>query len=170
MISQDIVVALKLLEYGQWPGFAELSTGLRMSLSQVSRSIVRLAEARILSPEKSVHRWHLSRFIINGVPYAFPVRLGEVTRGIPTAWACPGLKETKLASLLADDLVPVWPDIHGRISGRAIQPLHRGVAHAVENDPQLYAMLALIDVLRVGRVRERQMAEEEIETRLGHAH
>ena len=169
MISQDVVVVLKLLESPQWPGFARLSDALGMSLSQVHRSIARLSESRLfLESEQTVQRANLARFIVHGLPFAFPARLGEITRGVPTAWACPELKDTSLSSLVSDDLLPVWPDSDGKIKGRAIEPLHAGVPIAVRTDKELYALLALIDVLRVGRAREREFAEAELQTRIAH--
>ena len=86
MISQDVVVALQLLESAQWPGFARLSQALGMSLSQVHRSIARLTESRLfIASEQTVQRANLARFIIHGLPFAFPARLGEVTREIGRA-------------------------------------------------------------------------------------
>jgi len=167
MISQDVVVALKLLESAQWPGFARLSEALGMSLSQVHRSIARLSESRLfVESEQTVQRANLAKFVVHGLPFAFPARLGEITRGVPTAWACPGLKNTSLSSLVTDDLVPVWPDSGGKIKGRAIEPLHAGVPIAIRTNKELYALLALVDVLRVGRAREREFAEAELQRRL----
>lgn len=167
MIAQDVVVALKLLQSPQWPGFARLSEALGMSLSQVHRSVVRLGESRLfIESEKTVMRTNLAQFVIHGLPFAFPARLGEVTRGVPTAWACPELKETSLSTLLVEELIPVWPDVEGTVKGRAIEPLHGGVPKVVQTDKELYALLALIDVLRVGRARERGFAEEELQKRI----
>lgn len=169
MVAQDIVVALKLLESPQWPGFTPLSQALGMSLSQVHRSIARLSESRLfVESEQVLQRANLAKFIVNGLPFTFPARLGEITRGVPTAWACPELKDTSLSSLVSDDLVPVWPDSDGKIKGRAIEPLHAGVPMAVRTDKKLYALLALIDVLRVGRAREREYAEAELQKRIAH--
>lgn len=169
MIAPDVVVALKLLQCPQWPGFARLSEALGMSLSQVHRSVARLGDSRLfIESEKTVVRANLARFVIHGLPFAFPARLGEVTRGVPTAWACPELRETSLSTLLAEELVPVWPDPEGTVKGRAIEPLHGGVPKAVQADKELYALLALIEVLRVGRARERGFAEEELEKRITH--
>lgn len=170
MISQDVVVALKLLQSPQWPGFARLSEALGMSLSQVHRSIARLSESRLfVESEQALQRANLAKFIIHGLPFAFPARLGEIIRGVPTAWACPELKGTSLSSLVFDDLVPVWPHSDGKIKGRGIEPLHPGVPIAVRTDKELYALLALIDVLRVGRAREREFAEAELQRKIVHA-
>lgn len=46
------------------------------------------------------------------------------------------------------------------------EPLHKTVPEAAAKDPVLYELLALIDGLRDGRARERQIAERELGTRL----
>jgi hypothetical protein len=169
MVSQDVVVAVKLLQSTQWPGFARLSEALGMSLSQVHRSVARLGESRLfVESEQTVQRANLARFVVHGLPFAFPARLGEIVRGVPTAWACPELKDSKLSTLTSDDLVPVWPDMDGTVKGRAVEPLHSGVPKAARSDKELYALLALIDVLRVGRARERGFAEAELHKRIAH--
>ena len=43
--------------------------------------------------------------------------------------------------------------------------LHKS-APAAAKDPALYELLALIDAVRDGRVRERKLAEKELSTRL----
>jgi hypothetical protein len=62
--------------------------------------------------------------------------------------------------------VYVWPDPQGVVRGQAIAPLYRSVPQAAKNDPELYALLSLIDALRVGRVREQRLAVSELENRL----
>jgi hypothetical protein len=54
----------------------------------------------------------------------------------------------------------IWPDASGREMGFAVQPLYPGIVNAVKADDKLYLML--IDALRVGRVRERNMAIGEL--------
>jgi hypothetical protein len=54
----------------------------------------------------------------------------------------------------------------GAVRGQAIAPLYRSVPQAASNDPELYALLSLIDALRVGRVREQRLAASELEKRL----
>lgn len=167
MQSQDVVVALKLALVRSWPGVARLSESVGMSLSQVHRSLQRLSESRLyLESEKAIQRFHLVQFLVNGLPYVFPARLREVVRGIPTAWASPALQATPLGAITPDALPPVWPDPEGVVKGPAVKPLHAAVPRVVQTDSDLYALLALVDALRVGRVRERQMAEAEIQKRL----
>jgi hypothetical protein len=50
--------------------------------------------------------------------------------------------------------------------GQEISPLYRSVPEAAKKDSRLYELLTLIDGLRVGRVREKLFAKQEIESRL----
>lgn len=105
----------------------------------------------------------VEEFLVHGVKYAFPVQRGETTRGTPTAYAAPPLNDQ-----IADngDLPPVWPDPDGEVRGVTLEPLHKAAPKAARKDPALHELLALIDALRDGRVRERQLAEKELITRL----
>ncbi len=49
-----------------------------------------------------------------------------------------------------------------------IEPLYKTVAAAAQADAALYESLALVDVLRLGRARDRQLAEQELKDRLHH--
>jgi hypothetical protein len=105
----------------------------------------------------------VEEFLIHGVKYAFPAQRGEATRGMPTAYAAP-----PLSGQIADngDLPPVWPDAEGDARGVTLEPLHKAAPKASKRDPVLHELLALIDALRDGRVRERQLAEKELSARL----
>ena len=105
----------------------------------------------------------VEEFLIHGVKYAFPVQRGETTRGLPTAYAA-----APLSSQIVDngELAPVWPDPEGEVRGTTLEPLHKIVPVAARKDPALYQLLALIDALRDGRVRERQRAERELSAQL----
>ncbi len=161
---QDVVVALLLtLEQGA-KTYAELGQILGMSASEVHAAVRRLREARLIDPEtREVRMEALRNFLVHGVPYAFPARQKEITRGMPTAWAAPALAE-KIRS--SDQLPPVWPDPDGKVQGSAVEPLYPSVPGAARRHPLLYELLALVDALRLGRARERGMAEKEIAVRL----
>jgi DNA-binding Lrp family transcriptional regulator len=163
---QDIVVALKLCLSGVDRSFAVLASELGMSASEVHGACSRLVEARLLDPEsRRVRRKALQEFLRSGVPYAFPAQLGELTRGIPTAWAAPAM----VGKVSVDDaVIPVWPDPDATRQGAAVEPLYRSVPVAAKNDSALYDLLALVDALRIGRARERKFAEQELERLLSH--
>lgn len=163
---QDILVALKICLSGLERTFAVLAQELGMSASEVHASCSRLIEARLLDPDtRTIRRAALLEFLRFGVPYAFPAQLGGVTRGIPTAWACPVMAGKTVGN---EDMVPVWPDPDGTHRGAAVDPLYRSVPAAARNDPALYDLLALVDALRIGRARERKLAEDELKLRLSH--
>lgn len=162
--SQDIVVALKLTLGGDLLSYAELGHELGMSASEAHAAVRRLNEARLVEPEsKIVRREALMKFLVHGVPYAFPARTKEVTRGMPTAWAVPALANKFQDS---GQLPPVWPAPDGIVQGVAVKPLYPSVPDAAQRDPALYEMLSLVDAIRIGRARERQLAEKELSNHL----
>jgi hypothetical protein len=85
-----------------------------------------------------------------------------MTRGVPTAYAALPLSDLIHADR---DPIPVWPDAEGETRGVALEPLYPTAPAAARADPQLYQCLALIDALRSGRARERNLAKEHL-TRL----
>ena len=161
---QDIVVALKVALGSRDSSYAQLGQDLGMSASEVHAAVRRLIEARLLDPEtKQVRLEPFQNFLVHGVPYAFPAAPKTVTRGMPTAWAAPAMSGKISAG---DQLPPVWPDPEGKVQGAAVKPLYPSVPGAARRDPELYDLLALVDALRIGRARERALAEKELGKRL----
>jgi len=157
---QDVVVALKLCVL-KIPGtYAALGKSLGISASEAHAAVRRLTEAGLAdSDSKSINRAKLRNFIIHGVPYAFPAKTQEITRGMPTAWAAPVMVNRISQS---DQSIPVWPDPDGKIKGVAVKPLYASVVMAATTDTALYDLLALVDAIRIGRARDRNIAEEEL--------
>jgi hypothetical protein len=60
----------------------------------------------------------------------------------------------------------VWPDPKGEVRGQTIEPFHHGQIKAAKEHKALYELLALCDALRVGKTREKKMAEEELKKRI----
>ena len=161
---QDIVVGLRLAMGGTGLSYADLGGKLGMSASEVHAAVRRLKDARLLDPDtRRVRLEAFHNFLVHGVPYSFPVGPKQLTRGMPTAWAAPALSD-KIKS--SDQVPPVWPDPDGLVQGSAIKPLYASVPAAARRDPELYSLLALVDALRIGRARERALAEKEIGERL----
>ncbi len=131
---------------------------LGMSGSEVHASVGRLKAARHAVMEEDrpvVVKAALQEFVLHGARYAFPATLGTATRGMPTGYAA-----APLSAMLTqpDDLPPVWPDAQGSRRGVAFYPLYPTVPLAARNDPKLYETLVLLDALRGGTARERQIA------------
>ncbi|MFT5658715.1 MAG: hypothetical protein ACI9KN_001996 [Gammaproteobacteria bacterium] len=133
-----------------------------ISKSQVNLSLQRslLSGLARLDRKAQVPRSNvkvLKEFIVYGLPYVFPVKMGAVTRGIVTSLAAPVL-QSGLHS--AGDFPPVWSDASGNTKGQAVEPLFKSVSYAVKQEPELYALLALVDAIRIGQSRERNLAIE----------
>jgi len=82
---------------------------------------------------------------------------------MPTAHAA-----SPLNSLIVGDepLPPVWPDPHGNLNGVTVSPLYKSVPYAARRDEKLYQLLAAVDGLRIGRVRERAVATSFLQSRV----
>jgi hypothetical protein len=165
LLPQDVLVLIKLVSYGgKRPPMAQMATDLRLSPSQVHSSLKRLERSRLIAPLTSKPYLRAAEeFLLHGVKYAFPAVRGEVTRGTPTAYAAAPLRQHIADST---DPPPVWPDAEGEVRGQTLEPLHRAAPAAARTDPMLYELLALVDALRDGRARERQLAERELTARL----
>jgi hypothetical protein len=165
LLSQDVVVLVKLASYGGGrPPIAQVAGDLALSPSQVHASLKRLERSRLIDAQTGRPLLKAAEeFLIHGVKYAFPVQRGEATRGMPTAYAAPPLSDQIVQN---GELPPVWPDANGEVRGITLEPLHKAVPKAARTDPVLHELLALLDALRDGRVRERQLAEKELSARL----
>lgn len=56
----------------------------------------------------------------------------------------------------------VWPDIDGEEMGLKVEPFYPKQIEAVKLDLEYYKLLALIDVIRIGKVREIKYAIDEL--------
>jgi hypothetical protein len=164
---QDLLVVLKLwVGRGRVWNYQVLAHELGMSVAEAHNAVQRARKAGFLPAGELSgvpNLIALKEFLIHGAKYAFPAETGQVTRGVPTAYAAAPLKDQMQAS---DDLPPVWPHKDGAERGIAIEPLYKSAPEAALWDPALYELLALLDALRIGRARERQMAVKFIEERL----
>ena len=165
--SQDIVVLLKLALMGEKrPPYLTIAQELHMYPSEVYTSIKRARESQLVQgPELNdrLNRSALLEFLVHGVRYSFPPKRGAITRGLPTAYAAPPLKD-KIDS--GEDVPPVWPYSQGQTRGYSFSPLHKNAPQAALEDSRLYELLALVDAIRDGRARERSAAIQELERRI----
>lgn len=163
MRPQDIVLLLKiLLEEGKPWTQLSLARVLFMSQSEISASLVRSQYARLLHDNgRKVVRQSFMDLLQYGVPFMFPQQPGKVVRGVPTAHSTAPLKD-----LVESTEHYVWPYAKGTVRGHGIQPLFNTVMQAVELDAQLYEVLALVDAVRVGKVREKNLALDILRKRI----
>ena len=145
---------------------AQLAEEFGVSLSTVHSALKRGVAARLLSrssgPLRAVPS-ALKEFAISGLKYAFPAAVGRSTRGVPTAIGAPILARHFEAT---DAPVPVWPHPEGKVFGFGLVPLHPSVPKVALKDAALYEVLALVDAIRVGAAREREIAVNELQAKL----
>jgi len=151
----DIAVALELALRPGEP-FTPLAKAVGLSLSEAHAAVGRLTRASLLrQDERRVAPSALLDFLVTGAPHAFPAMLGPETRGVLTAAAAP-----PLASEFPNAERHVWPSAAGTARGPSLTPLYPKAVHLAGAQPDLYALVTLVDALRVGRARERTRAAE----------
>jgi hypothetical protein len=163
MRPHDIVILIKIAAMGNsaWL-MKDLSFELGISASEVSESLNRSAIAGLLFPDKKrLMKLALLDFLEFGLRYVYPQKPGALVRGIPTAHSAPPLN-----NVIVSQEPFVWPYGEGNIRGQAIEPLHPKVPEACLKDTGFYQLMALCDSLRVGKVREKNMAIEELKRRI----
>src|SRR5437016_8939165 len=155
---QDCMILIKLLanpgvEWSQ----RELAKNLNISLAETNAAIKRLGDSGLLRKDKSDKLFPninaAEEFLVSGIKFFFPAKLGEYTRGMPTAVAAP-IFHDKIA--LGNDPIPVWPDAIGEKRGVALTPIHPSIPKSLRENPDqsFYELLVLIDAIRSGRPRE----------------
>jgi hypothetical protein len=145
------------------PTYEQIAADLGISQSTAHAGVARLRKAGLLLPgrEKRTDRLALLEFIEHGLRYVFPATLGATRLGIPTAHSGPVLA----AFIDAGDEPYVWPSREGTVRGRSVEPLLPKMDQVARRSPELYASLSLVDALRVGRARERELASRELRSR-----
>ncbi len=158
----DLLVGLKIVTSDvNWTQMG-VASELCLSSSQVNSAIKQLLDSGLLAKVNDKPFPVLAaieEFIIFGMKYCFPAKLGALTVGVPTAYAAEPLSQQIMPG---NDPIPVWPYADGKKRGVAIEPLHKNVPKslALSPDENLQEILILIDALRIGRARERNLATE----------
>lgn len=164
MRPQDIAVLLKIVGMKGAPWrTTDLAVQMSISQSEISQALHRNHQAGLLDDSKrSVHRVSLMELLTYGVKYVYPQRPGAIVRGIPTAHAAPPLSEM----IDSRGSVFVWPHEDGTVRGEAIDPLYPNLPRAALLDHNFYEMAALVDAIRAGKTREREIAVDELRKRI----
>lgn len=162
--AQDILVALFLVANAerQWT-YPELAAALRMSASEVHAALKRAVRSGLVDAQtRKTRKGALLELLEHGIRYLLPPVWSSVTRGVPTSYAAPPLSN----SIVNADLPPVWPHAEGAMRGVGLAPLFKSAPDAALRDPVLHEWLALVDAVRSGRARERELAVRFLRERL----
>lgn len=164
---QDIVFLLKLLSLNRqaW-AYNSIALELGMSSSEVHSAAKRLLKSELVYEDllgMTPNIRNLSEFLFHGIQYVFVPEKAGLVRGMPTSYAA----EPMAKSFIKDsEPAPVWPDPEGEVRGLSFSPLYKSVPHAAKQDPVLYEYLVLVDAIRGGRVREKNIAIDELKIKL----
>ena len=164
MRPQDVVILLKMatLKDRAWT-FAQIAASLQISESEVSYAMERNKIAGLVSPsKKNINKLALREFLIYGIGYVFPPQAGYSVRGIATAHSAPPVNQYVTEGV--DNYV--WKYYKGTRRGNSIVPLYDKIPRIVENQPELYELLTIVDTLRIGKKREVEIAIKELDKRL----
>lgn len=165
MRPQDVAILLKIIamEGHQWQ-LSKLSSTLFISISEISESLNRSQFASLIDyNKKNINRQNLFEFLEHGVRYVFPQQPGSMIRGVPTAHSHSFMKKNFMS-----EMNYVWPDSKGEVMGLMIEPFYPKQVGAIKEDQLYYKLLALVDVIRVGRVREVKFAINELKKEILH--
>lgn len=167
---QDILFLLKLVSVGKEPwSFNKIAVDLGMSSSEIHAASKRALAARLAIKENNniyPNIRNLEEFLMHGLQYAFIPERGALNRGMPTTYAAAPLDAHFVG---VNEPPPVWPDPEGEVRGESFSPLYKSAPFAAKNDPKLYESLVLVDAIRGGRAREREIAKKELKKLLSEA-
>ena len=166
MRPHDIAILLKIVSKGKDPWYMkDLAYELGISASEISESIHRSVIAGLISSDKkTVKNLSLLDFLKSGLKYVYPQQPGAMVRGIGTAHSTLPLNN----EIMSEEQF-VWPFGKGNVRGQAIEPLHANTPEACLRDKKYYELMALTDAIRIGKVREQNIAFKMIEERIKYA-
>ncbi|MFB6342082.1 hypothetical protein ACE1ET_10175 [Saccharicrinis sp. FJH62] len=166
MRPHDVAVLLKIASKGKQNWYMkDLAYELEISASEISESIYRSVIAGLMSADKkTLNKLALLDFLKSGLRYVFPQQPGAMVRGMGTAHSAP-----PLIDLILSEENYVWPYANGNTRGQAIEPLHPKTPMACLKDNKYYELIALADAIRLGKVREQELAISMIKERIENA-
>lgn len=161
--SHDIAIAIKILlmKKEDWRQ-VDISYELGLSQSEIAKSLKRLNFAGI-ELNRRINKTALLDLILHGVKYIYPTKPGALGLGLPTSISAPAHKK----AVVNDTEVFVWPSANGEIRGQIIDPFYKNIADAAIKDADFYDIMSAIDILRIGKSREKSYAEKFIEKKIG---
>jgi hypothetical protein len=163
--GQDVLAAIYLAVPGDRDRtYPKLASALRMSASEAHAAVKRAVKSGLVDEaSRTARRSALSEFLVHGLRYMIPPLWTGSTRGIPTSYAAAPLSSSISGG---SELPPIWPHPNGETRGQGLAPIYTSVPEAALGNATVYELLALVDAIRSGRARERELAVRLLEKRL----
>ena len=167
---QDVLVACKIfaieLARGSWT-FSSLAAATGLSAGEAHNAVSRCRQARLLTPGGAVSKRPMRDLLAVAVPSMMFAHRGGIGHGMLTAL----LAEPLAGKFVVDPetLPMVWARAEGGeggTRGECVDPIYPTVPYASEQDPVVYELMALVDVVRLGNSAEKSTAITLIEKRL----
>ena len=158
MNPQDFIIALFLALEEKPILQKDIADRLKISRSAVSYAIKRLGKLKIINLDNQQVMVHsLLDFVQYAIHFIYPTDIGPKVKGIPTAVSGPILDQ-----LITTEETYVWKSEKGTAIGQEVQPLYERVPEFINYESQLYQVLSLIDAVRIGNSREKNIANKEL--------
>jgi DNA-binding transcriptional ArsR family regulator len=157
LIRPSDIAALLFVSAHSGEPYSQIAAGLGVSKSTAHKALSRLLKLGLVvmgsNGEMEVEAEQAIE-LLRVIRYVFPSDQVEKARGVMT-----GLAALTDASSLEYDAAPmVWPSLLGQVIGVGVTPLIRNAPDIAFRDPAMYRLLALVDALRLGDARERNLA------------
>ena len=161
--SQDIALLVKIIAKPEFE-WRQVDVAEEMGLSQgeIAKSLRRLIGAGLVQGKRP-NRAAALELLVHGVKYVFPATIGALAVGVPTGVSSPAHEKMIIQN---GDEAFVWASSLGKKRGQVIEPLYPYMAKAALRDREFYNLMAAVEILRVGRARERKLAEQYLEKRI----
>ena len=161
----DISLLIKLVanQSKEWKQ-VNLASELGVSQSDIAKSLARLRKLQLVIDYKPVKRQALELFV-HSIKFLFPGHIGKITKGIPTSISAPAHKKVVSHSNSIKNKF-VWPHFEGKFEGQTLKPIHSSIPTASITDKGFYELASAIDMLRIGKAREKNAAINLLEERL----
>jgi hypothetical protein len=157
MRPTDLYVLLGVIaSRGRGGSLRDLATRLHVDHTLVHRALKNAEGAGLYrADERRVNLASFEELATHAARFIAPAPLGALTRGFPAAWAAEPM--SALISESGIEPPPVWPSARGPKRGQELRPLHPSAVKAI-NDERLARLLSIVDSLRAGDARVRNVA------------
>lgn len=154
--GQDLLLAFHLAAV---PSETQTAMAAMLGLSQgeVNGALRRLQAAQLVTQgSRRVIRPNLIEFAVHGARYAFPPVSGGVAGGVPTG----SLALPLAGEVNAPECAFVWKYADGQVRAATLSPIYPSAPFAASKSPAIHRKLALLDGIRTGGARVRQISAE----------